>query len=263
MKKSLVFLLSFAILTTAFVGHTFATTRVYNVADFAEPFSSIIKVKATVKRYIQTYASGAVEHSYEMVDITSTMDPEENKVAEYMVSNIALKKGQVLKAYSSDNVYYDDFAHKWSNVISKDGDGNYVVPMTSNSYSFYLKYYSDNSTQLYITANKDILFFEPSGGWKSDGARFAANLYNNDAHTQQWKDFNETSKGSGVYKVDLGEFATLNIVRMNPATSINDWSNKWNQSGDLSIANYDTNNCIANTDWDNWTASYNSTWSSR
>ena len=262
MKKTLIFLLSVGILTSAFVGHTFATSPIYNVADFAEPFSSVITVKKANYFDIDTGSSTPLQ--VEMVDVTSEMTPEANKIEEYKAENISLSSGNVIKKASLHGSTNITFEHCWPETnVNTNSSGDYIVPMTSTSYTLYLKYYNDNSTKIYVKAEKDVLFFQPNNGWKEANARFAANLFDNSKGLQEWADFVETSPGSGIYKVNLGNYRSLNIVRMNPASSVNSWSNKWNQSGDISIANYDTNNCITNYSWDGWTASSNSSWSAR
>lgn len=83
------------------------------------------------------------------------------------------------------------------------------------------------------------LYLEPNANWKQDGARFAVNCFG--ASDNDWFDMEETAADSGIYKIkddeqiELGKYTTVIFCRMNPATSENNWSNKWNQTKDLVI----------------------------
>lgn len=72
-----------------------------------------------------------------------------------------------------------------------------------------------------------------AGVWDVDGARFAAYFFDGTAGAK-W--VNMESVELGIYKVDApsnGTSAKVIFCRMNPASATNDWSNKWNQSNDL------------------------------
>lgn len=72
-----------------------------------------------------------------------------------------------------------------------------------------------------------------AGVWDVDGARFAAYFFDGTAGAK-W--VNMESVELGIYKVDApsnGTSAKVIFCRMNPASATNDWSNKWNQSNNL------------------------------
>lgn len=85
-----------------------------------------------------------------------------------------------------------------------------------------------------VTAN--VLYLKPNSNWTKDGARFAAYFFNNSGNT--WVSMTD-SDSDGIYEVNIPTGYTFgeNVIfcRMNPSTTANNWNNKWNQTGDLTI----------------------------
>ncbi len=76
------------------------------------------------------------------------------------------------------------------------------------------------------------MYMIPSTEWKSDGARFAAYFFGGNDPT--WA--NMKYAGDNLYSVDIPDgYTNIIFVRMNGATTENNWENKWNQTDDLSI----------------------------
>ena len=68
--------------------------------------------------------------------------------------------------------------------------------------------------------------------WKKNDERFAIYWWDNDSHNG-WVDLEEIACNN-YYKADIPLYETsFSIVRMNGATSANNWDNKWNQTIDL------------------------------
>ena len=68
--------------------------------------------------------------------------------------------------------------------------------------------------------------------WNQANARFAIYCFNNSTGTNAWVDMS----GSGeTYSATLpaGTWEAVIFVRMNGATTENNWKNKWNQTADL------------------------------
>ena len=105
----------------------------------------------------------------------------------------------------------------------------------------------------------EVLYLKPSSNWQSDGARFALYLFNNSTSTNTWVSMTKVDDPSvTVYTatVPTGDWAGLIFCRMNPSAALNDWTNKWNQTGDLTWNG--TNNCFtvpAGT-WDDATTTW-------
>ena len=83
--------------------------------------------------------------------------------------------------------------------------------------------------------------------WANDGARFAVYAFHNNASNGEWYDM--TLVGcTDYYKCDIpAKYTQFSFCRMNPKKG-NDWSNKWNQSNDFSIATY-KNQIFTHTTW--------------
>ena len=109
-----------------------------------------------------------------------------------------------------------------------------------------------------------MLFLKPNSNWKQKGhdtdPRFAAYFFGNG---DTWVDMvlAEGGGSTGVYKVAIQDgYPSVIFCRMNGTTTANNWSNKYNQSGDLTISgNEGKLFTIPDDSWDgadstNWSA---------
>ena len=101
------------------------------------------------------------------------------------------------------------------------------------------------------------LYLQPNANWKKDNARFAAYFFGNG---ETWVSMTDQDK-DGIYEVKKPSdknYPSVIFCRMNPSATANNWNNKWNQTGDLTIPT-DGKNLFAvpNGAWDGST----STWS--
>ena len=84
------------------------------------------------------------------------------------------------------------------------------------------------------------LYLKPNSNWTQSSARFAAYFFGNG---ETWVGMTDTDK-DGIYEVATPTAKTYPSVifcRMNPGAAANNWNNKWNQTGDLSIPTNGTN----------------------
>lgn len=89
------------------------------------------------------------------------------------------------------------------------------------------------------------LYLEP-GVWETAGAVYQAYLFNGSG--SQWYNFEKVEEG--LYKVSFpDQWETIVACRMNPAGPASDWTGKWNQTNDISLASFGDNNCISITGW--------------
>ena len=213
-----------------------------------------------------TFNSWGQQNEYKFVNNTAGMTAEEHKIKEYKLENIQLAKDAELKIWASTDAWYKDganncsYEHRWSTAVSfsDNEDHNYIVPMTSNSYSFYLKFYDDGSSKVFVTANKDILYFIPSSNWKGDEATFAIERYDNESQLVDTVT-DSVESPSGTFKFDFGTtYSKFKFARRN---SVN--TETWNSSNVQTIGNSDTNNCFELWDeywgngvkvWSGWNA---------
>ncbi len=205
-----------------------------------------------IRQEIEYYLKGSFngweqQNTYKFVNNTAGMSEETNKIKEYKLENIPLAKDAELKVWANNDVWFKDgtndcvYEHHWSNAVSfsDNEDHNYIVPMTSNTYSFYLKFYSDGSSKLHVTANKDVLFLIPSSNWKGSDATFAIEQYNNN---DEWVSnvTESTESPEGTFKFAVGTTYTKYKFARRDTTN----ENTWNASNIQTISNGDTNNCF-------------------
>ena len=82
------------------------------------------------------------------------------------------------------------------------------------------------------------LFLKPNSNWTQSGARFAAYFFGNG---EKWVSMTD-SDSDGIYEVEVPSgFSKVIFCRMNPGTTANNWNNKWNQTGDLTVPTDDKN----------------------
>ena len=97
-----------------------------------------------------------------------------------------------------------------------------------------------------------VLTLKPNSDWLSANARFAAYFFGNG---EKWENMTADSTGT-VYTVTAPEgYSNVIFCRMNPATTANNWNNKWNQTSDLNVSD-GVGNAYVITGWDNsgkWT----------
>ncbi|MBR2935805.1 MAG: starch-binding protein [Paludibacteraceae bacterium] len=85
----------------------------------------------------------------------------------------------------------------------------------------------------------EVLYLTPNANWKMGDARFAIYVYGNG---EAWASMTAVEGETDLYKavVPTGNWTNVIFCRMNPGTTTNNWTNKWDQTNDLS---YDgTNN---------------------
>ncbi|MEE1155118.1 MAG: hypothetical protein UH241_08190, partial [Acutalibacteraceae bacterium] len=95
-----------------------------------------------------------------------------------------------------------------------------------------------------------VVYLLPNANWKQSDARFALYVFGNG---DAWASMTDED-GDGYYEgtIPEGDWTGIIFVRMNPATTANNWNTgtKWNQTADLTVP--DDANCYAVTEgaWD-------------
>ena len=138
----------------------------------------------------------------------------------------------------------NDWANKW----------NETADLTTTS----------NAEKMYIQPH---VYLKPDANWKSSNARFAAYFFKkgDDGFGNTWMGMSDID-GDGVYSCEIPTdkaYPNVIFVRMNGDSKENDWSNKWNQTGDLTTpsSNSDSKNQYTYTtqagkDWNSGTGSW-------
>ena len=99
------------------------------------------------------------------------------------------------------------------------------------------------------------LYFKPNSGWKQDSARFAMYSWGGGQH---WASMTKVDgETEDIYQAELPSGDTSVIFcRMNPATTENNWNNKWNQTGDLAVPSDKNLFTLAEGVWDGATTTW-------
>lgn len=117
--------------------------------------------------------------------------------------------------------------NNWNNKWTETDD----ISLSNNGETFY---------------NMNKIYFRPNGEWKNDNARFAAYFYLS-GQGDKWMSMLPSETEDGLYWCDFptqndgGEtlyFDHIIFCRMNPATKTNNWDNRWNQTDNLALTNY-------------------------
>lgn len=171
---------------------------------------------------------------------------------------------QYITIYDGTKAYHPGSANAGSGTTGTQYN-SYIAGDDSNNPVPYYKWKVDACKGTTVTftwnsVNKTLswtfvsreLYLKPNSNWTQSSARFAAYAYGNG---DNW--YSMTSAGSGYYKVTiLATYPNVIFARMNGGTTTNNWSNKWNQSGDLTIPS--DKNCFTVPDgaWDGSTTTW-------
>ena len=154
--------------------------------------------------------------------------------------------------YGAGNVNYIKANHYI--VTSKEGadmcleaDGTYDIYFNISTKNLYVMTAGTdyaNATQQTVSGEEPkqeepevtekVVYLKPNSNWTVDNARFAAYFFGGTTG-EKWVSM--TAVGDGIYEAHLPEGYDYgcNVIfcRMNPATTANNWTNKWNQTSDL------------------------------
>lgn len=181
------------------------------------------------------------------------------------------KAFEAKKVYNLGNMLGDKNANfsvvgGFNSWATDKGTALYLIPGT-NTYvapNVNLKAQSDQAAGFKIYGNVKLaevgdLYLKPGTNWKKDGARFAAYFFIKNTSTTTWVNMTDTDN-DGIYVVNIPTDKNYNMVifcRMNPDATANNWNNKWNQSGDLTIPTNGNNLfTVANNSWDGATTTW-------
>lgn len=96
------------------------------------------------------------------------------------------------------------------------------------------------------------LYLAPNANWKKDNPRFAMYMFT-ETDGNKWTSMTDTD-GDGIYEGDFDTaYSKVIFCRMKPATTENNWGNKWNQTADLPVKDLGDKNLytVAEGTWDN------------
>jgi hypothetical protein len=98
------------------------------------------------------------------------------------------------------------------------------------------------------------LYLTPASNWMNDGARFAVYTFGSGEH---WYSMSLVDGTTNVYSAEItNPYTNVIFCRMNPATTDNNWNNKWNQTGDLAVPSDKNLFTLADGVWDGATTTW-------
>ena len=102
------------------------------------------------------------------------------------------------------------------------------------------------------------LFLKPNANWTRGGAWFAMYLWGNGGSI--WASMTD-SDSDGVYEgtAPAGSWTGVIFCRMNPATTVNDWSSTWDQTVDLTFDGTNNTATIPDGNWNNTSVNWSHT----
>ena len=230
---------------------TFADESVVTVAYSAENNTLSFKHVTSVVKF-QVATEGVSELTFSSsVALAGTISVNANEGGEPTYEATAGSKTITVKpasgTFSVGETYYVsvlptvgeagtkvDFAIKTEGVTVKSGNVNFKRNIVMDAKTIEVKY----------------VRLSPSSCWLYGGTRFAVNMFN--ASYNEWHDLK--GSGKGYYQCVVPEHlldATVIFCRMNPNTTENNWTNRWNQTADLTMPTA-ANNCyrINENSWD-------------
>lgn len=99
---------------------------------------------------------------------------------------------------------------------------------------------------------------KPHANWKQANARFAAYFFNDSTGKNAWASMSDPD-GNGIYTCEAPSGTWKNVIfcRMNPSNATNNWENKWNQTGNLTVpSTTNTLYTLTGGEWDGVTGSW-------
>ena len=166
-----------------------------------------------------------------------------------------------IKAYNSNSAYYQindgekqNFNGSTKIDLSNQKLGDVTVKVVVSD--------GKNTTTKTLTYKKvdqlsasNVLYLKPNSNWTQGNAWFAVYYFGSSGNG--WAKMTDTDK-DGIYEVVItADYEQVIFCRMNPASSATDWSNRWDQTVDLTPSgNLFT---VNNGEWNE----ANGTWSSK
>ena len=179
---------------------------------------------------------------------TSATPFEEN--GDYKVAKgVTFESNGKFKIVNNGSTWYNadgTFAlNKWISIIANDGAD---INIEAGSYDFYLY---GSSLQVVaagsaapfepgvIPAEDGWVYLKPNSNWTQSNARFAIYFFGSgETWVSMEKVPNTSYYGVKISDIVAKGYTGMIFCRMNPSTTVNNWNNKWNQSGDLKVSDF-------------------------
>ena len=145
-----------------------------------------------------------------------------------------------MKSNDKNSLNWDNVWNQTSDLKLQSGKDLYTIASDAWSKG------SGSWSAFELKANKTI-YLKPNNDWKSDNAHFAVYAFN--ASENKWYSLNNVDCNGDYYSCTIDKkYHTVIFCRMSSST--NDWSNVWNQTGNIILLNNSKNTDQFNiTNW--------------
>ena len=168
--------------------------------------------------------------------------------------------------YDHDRIFqyfgHDSFFSTSAGFLKASSLSGYNASIKNGCYKLYISMGSGNpkvnencvyTTLQYFNESVDI-WLQPSEKWLGNTNRYSVHYFDsaaNPAEDAGWVSM--VLDGEGIYKATIpAKYRQVIFCAMNKNTSANDWDNKWNQTGDVSLSSMlNVRSCFvkSNNDW--------------
>ena len=167
---------------------------------------------------------------------------------------INLAAGNHAFKFHADNDYYGNngtINEDVSNWVCSTSQGNLTIAAgLGGTFTINMEYSTSGSSSLLgepeisVTYPRKTIYLTP-GVWNSGGAKFAF-YYFRDVGSYGWTDFITANDCGSSADIPQWNGVKVNAVRLNSSCSSPNWSDKWNQTSNITVT---SNNSISITDW--------------
>ena len=178
-----------------------------------------------------------------IVDHDTTVHDSSNNTASYKDIDLDVDD-QFGSFYFANNAFefywFSTFFNNSLGFFDAASMAGYASPKESGQYILGVS--SGDQDHIYTSVNHFdsavTVWFKPGTNWSQASARFAIYMWG--AGGNAWADLTSDTK-TGIYKYtayDSSTYPNFHFVRMDPGTTENNWDNKWNETGDLSVSQF-------------------------
>ena len=190
---------------------------------------------------LQCYTGGATTYNFTRVGDTQTGTAEVT-LAGSTQRELKIYAGSTASTdyYMGNNGTIDEDAINWD---FEGGKNNVKLnPGLGGTFTFTIDYSANGGApKVTVTYPRKTIYLTPNSDWKSNSAKFAI-YYFRDGGSTGWTDFlNPYICDDNVYIAEIPQWngVKMNGVRLNNTCTSPDWSDKWDQTSDLTVTSND------------------------
>ena len=169
-------------------------------------------------------------------------------------AQITLAAGSHTFKFHADNIYYGNdgtINEDVTNWVCSTSQGNLTIAAgLGGTFTISMEYSTSGSSsvegepEISVTYPRKTIYLTP-GVWNTGGAKFAF-YYFRDGGSSGWTDFITANDCGSSADIPQWNGVKINAVRLSNECSSPDWSDKWNQTSNITIT---SNNSVSITGW--------------